>query len=109
MAKCWWLKIEPNVWACGKHSCAVCINLQAVEVLEFFGGLAKSLAPFLGRALEKGRVLFFHEHFANSTGICGVTCPHLPSGVNKPLIVRNQLLSALFLITILPREGNPPV
>ena len=29
-AKCWWLlKIEPNAWAGGKGSCAVCVDLQA--------------------------------------------------------------------------------
>ena len=67
-AKCWWLlKIEPNAWAGGKGSCAVCIDLQAVGALEFFGELyslakvAKGFGPFLrgvGQALEKGRVLF---------------------------------------------------
>ena len=61
-AKCWWLlKIEPNVWAGGKGSCAVCVDLQAVGTLEFFGELCKGFGPFLrgfGQALEKGRVLF---------------------------------------------------
>ena len=44
-AKCWWLlKIEPNSWAGGKGSCAVCVDLQAVDLqavgaLEFFGEL----------------------------------------------------------------------
>ena len=64
-AKCWWLlKIEPNAWAGGKGSCAVCVDLQAVGALEFFGefySLAKGFGPFLrrfGLALEKGRVLF---------------------------------------------------
>ena len=65
MAKCWWLlKIEPNAWAGGKGSCAVCVDLQVVGTLEFFGelySLAKGFGPFLrgfGQALEKGRVLF---------------------------------------------------
>ena len=64
-AKCWWLlKIEPNAWVGGKGSCAVCVDLQAVGALEFFGelySLAKGFGPFLrgfGQALEKGRVLF---------------------------------------------------
>ena len=61
-AKCWWLlKIEPNAWAGGKGSCAVCVDLQAVGALEFFGelySLAKGFGPFLREALEKGRVLF---------------------------------------------------
>ena len=45
-------------------SCAVCVDLQAVGALEFFGelySLAKGFGPFLrgfGQALEKGRVLF---------------------------------------------------
>ena len=71
-AKCWWLlKIEPNAWAGGKGSCAVCVDLQAVGALEFFGelySLAKCFGPFflggggggggggVGQALEKGRV-----------------------------------------------------
>ena len=64
-AKCWWLlKIEPNAWAGGKGSCAVCVDLQAVGALEFFGelySLVKGFGPFLrgfGQALGKGRVLF---------------------------------------------------
>ena len=48
-AKCWWLlKIEPNAWAGGKGSCAVCVDLQAVGALEFFGelcSLAKGFGP----------------------------------------------------------------
>ena len=53
-----------NAWAGGKGSCAVCVDLQAVGALEFFGefySLAKGFGPFLrgfGQALEKGRVLF---------------------------------------------------
>ena len=39
-AKCWWLlKIESNAWAGGNGSCAVCVGLQAVGALEFFGEL----------------------------------------------------------------------
>ena len=48
-AKCWWLlKIEPNAWAGGKGSCAVCVYLQAVGAVEFFGelySLAKGFGP----------------------------------------------------------------
>ena len=62
-AKCWWLlKIEPNASAGG---CEVCIDLQAVGTLGFFGelySLAKCFGPFLrgGWAgfIEKERVLF---------------------------------------------------
>ena len=56
------LKIEPNTWAGGKCSCAVCVDFQAVGALEFFGelySLAKGFGSFLrgfGQALEKGRV-----------------------------------------------------
>ena len=46
----WWLlKIEPNAWAGSKGSCAVCVDLQAVGALEFFGelySLAKGFGPF---------------------------------------------------------------
>ena len=49
-AKCWWLlKIEPNAWAGGKGSCAVCVDLQTVGTLKFFGelySLAKGFGPF---------------------------------------------------------------
>ena len=50
-----------NAWAGGKGSCAVCVDLQAVGALEFFGELYSLAKGFLGRfgqALEKGRVLF---------------------------------------------------
>ena len=50
-AKCWrLLKIEPNAWAGGKGSCAVCVDLQAVGALEFLGefySLAEGFGPFL--------------------------------------------------------------
>ena len=80
-AKCWWLlKIEPNAWAGGKGSCAV---LQAVGALEFFGelySLAKGFGPFFrgvwaGFREREGPVFSNHQHFAVSTGICGVACP----------------------------------
>ena len=49
-AKCWWLlKIEPNAWAGGKGSCSICVDLQAVGALKFFGelySLAKGFGPF---------------------------------------------------------------
>ena len=61
-AKCWWLlKIESNAWAGGKCSRAVCVDLQAVGTLEFFGELyssAKGFGPFLRGVGQKGRVLF---------------------------------------------------
>ena len=78
MAKCWWLlKIEPNAWAGGKGSCAVCVDLQAVGALEFFGelySLAKGFGPFL-----RGFGLV-------SKGICEVACPLPASRVDKPLV-----------------------
>ena len=90
-AKCWWLlKIEPNAWASGKGSCAVCVDLQAVGALEFFGelySLAKGFGPFLGgfgQAIDKA-IFSNHQHFAVSTGICGVACPLPASRVDKPL------------------------
>ena len=58
------LVVTKNRTKCGKGSCAVCIDLQAVGALEFFGelySLASGFGPFLrgfGQALEKGRVLF---------------------------------------------------
>ena len=54
-------KIESNAWAGGKGSCAVCVDLQAVGALEFFGelySLAKRFWPIFEGAVEKGRVLF---------------------------------------------------
>ena len=92
-AKCWWLlKIEPNAWAGGKGSCAVCVDLQAVGALEFFGelySLAKGFGPFL-RGVWAGfrredSIFSNHQHFPVSTGICGVACPLPASRVDKPL------------------------
>ena len=86
MAKCWWLlKIEPNAWAGGKGSCSACVDLQAVGALEFFGelySLAKGFGPFLrgvwaGFREREGSIFSNHQHFAVSTGICGVACPLL--------------------------------
>ena len=93
-AKCWWLlKIEPNAWAGGKGSCAVCVDLQAVGALEFFGelySLAKGFGPFL-RGVWAG--------FREREGSILVTTSTLPSlqayaelhalfseGVYKPLM-----------------------
>ena len=78
-AKCWrLLKIEPYAWAGGKGSCAVCVDLQAVGALEFFGefySLAKGFGPFLrgfwaGFREREGSIFSNHQHFAVSTGIC---------------------------------------
>ena len=87
LSKCWWL-IDPrsgeracnSAYACragkmlvvtknrtkalagGKGSCAVCVDVQAVGVLEFFGelySLAKGFWPFLrefGKALHWKRI-----------------------------------------------------
>ena len=61
----WWLlKIEPNAWAGGKGTCAVCVDLQAVGAVEFFGelySLAKGFGPIFegfGQPLEKGGFYF---------------------------------------------------
>ena len=74
---------NPNVWVGGKGSCAVCVDLQAVEALEFFGelySLAKGLGPFLrgfghGFREREGSIFSNHQHFVVSTGICKVACP----------------------------------
>ena len=81
-AKCWWLlKIEPNAWAGGKGSSAVCVDLQAVGALEFFGelySLAKGFGPpilegvWAGFREREGSLFSNHQHFAISTG---VACP----------------------------------
>ena len=93
-AKCWWLlKIEPNAWAGGKGSCAVCVDLQAVGALEFFGelcSLAKGFGPIFegvwaGFREREGSIFSNHQHLAVSTGICGVACPLPASRVDKPL------------------------
>ena len=77
-AKCWWLlKIEPNTWAGGKGSCAVCVDLQAVGALEFFGelcSLAKGFGPIFegvwaGFREREGSIFSNHQHFAVSTGM----------------------------------------
>ena len=97
-AKCWWLlKIEPNALAGGKGSCAVCVDLQAVGALEFFGelySLAKGFGPIFegvwaGFREREGSIFSNHQHFAVSTGICGVACPLPASRVDKPLHTLN--------------------
>ena len=88
-AKCWWLlKIEPNAWAGGKGSC---VDLQAVGTLKNFVelySLAKVIFEGVWVGFEKGRVLLFsnHQHFAISTGLCGVACPLPASRVDKLLV-----------------------
>ena len=70
--------IEPNAWAGGKGSCAVCVDLQAVGALEFFGelySLAKGFWPIFegvwaGFREKEGSIFSNHQHFAVSTGIC---------------------------------------
>ena len=64
-------------------SCAVCIDLQAVGALEFFGELyclAKGFGPFLrgvwaGFRGREGSIFSNRQHFALCTGICGIACP----------------------------------
>ena len=108
-AKCWWLlKIEPNAWAGGKGSCAVCVDLQAVGAVEFFGELY-SLAKGFGAIFEgvwagfrerEGSIFSNHQHFAVSTGICGVACPLPASWVDKPLSIASDINDPLpFYIT----------
>ena len=87
-AKCWWL--EPNAWAGGKGSCAVCVDLQAVGALEFFGESYNGFGPIFegvwaGFREREGSIFSNHQHFAVSTGICGVACPLPASGVDKPV------------------------
>ena len=96
-AKCWWLlKIEPNAWAGGKGSCAVCVDLQAVGAVEFFRelySLAKGFGPIFegvwaGFREREGSIFSNHQHFAVSTGICGVatarTCLHSAARTRLP-------------------------
>ena len=114
-AKCWWLlKIEPNAWAGGKGSCVVCVDLQAVGALEFFGELytlAKGFGPFLrgvwaGFREREGSIFSNHQHFAVSTGICGVACPLPASRVDKPLVLARTLGEAP-CPTHMPKMWNP--
>ena len=102
-AKCWWLlKIDPNAWAGGKGSCAVCVDLQAVEILEIFGELyrlAKGFWPIFegvwaGFREREGSIFSNHQHFAVSRGICGVACPLPASRVDKPLLRLSGLIIA---------------
>ena len=52
--------------------------------------LAKGFGPFLrggwaGFREREGSIFSNHQHFAVSTGICGVACPLPASRVDKPL------------------------
>ena len=66
-----------------QSSCAVCVDLQAVETLEFFGelhSLAKGFGPIFegiwaGFREREGSIFSNHQHFAVSTGICGSCMP----------------------------------
>ena len=61
-------------------------SLQAVGALEFFGelySLAKRFWPIFegvwaGFREREGSIFSNHQHFAVSTGICGVACPRVP-------------------------------
>ena len=98
-AKCWWLlKIEPNAWAGGKGSCAVCIDLQAVGALEFFGelySLAKGFGPFLrgvwaGIREREGSIFSNHQHFAVLQAYAELHAL-FSEGVYKPLSVSERI------------------
>ena len=86
--------MQPNAWAGGKGSCAVCVDLQAVGALEFLYSLAKRFWPIFegvwaGIREREGSIFSNHQHFAVSTGICGVACPLPASRVDKPLVMRS--------------------
>ena len=61
------------------------VDVQAIGALEFLGefySLAKGFGPFLrgfwvGFREREGSIFSNHQHFAVSTGICGVACPLL--------------------------------
>ena len=74
------LKVEPNALASGKGSCAVYIDFQAVRILSKLYSLAKCFGPFLrgdwaGFRERESSIFSKHQHFAVSTGTCGVACP----------------------------------
>ena len=83
-------------------------SAQAVGALEFFGefySLAKGFGPFLrgvwaGFREREGSIFSNHQHFAVSTGICGVACPLPASRVDKPLV-------SLILAVWEPLFGEP--
>ena len=78
-------------------SCAVCVDLQAVGALGFFGELyssAKGFGPFLrafGKALEKGRVLFLvTASISPSVKLYGSCMPSPRRRVDTPLFIHNS-------------------
>ena len=62
------LVVTKNRTKCVGGWCAVCIDLQAVGTLEFFGELYSPFLRGVGPALEKERVLFL---------VTTSTCPSL--------------------------------
>ena len=62
------------MWAGGKDSCSVCVDLQAVGALEFFGelySLAKGFGPIFegvwaGFREREGSIFSNHQHFVYS-------------------------------------------
>ena len=74
-------------------------DLQAVGAVEFFGelySLAKGFGPIFkgvwaGFREREGSNFSNHQHFAVSTGICGVAFPLPASWVDKPLIKHTEI------------------
>ena len=106
---------KPNAWAGGKGSYAVCVDLQAVGALKFFDelySLAKGFGPFLsgvwaGFREREDSIFSNHQHFAVSTGMCGVACPLPALRVEKPLPIPIALISASLLSCLYGQITSP--
>ena len=94
-AKCWWLlKIEPSLSL--KPAQTPLKNGQK-PLAKLYNSPKNSRAPTAWRSTQTaqlplppahafGSIFSNHQHFAVSTGICGVACPLPASRVDKPLV-----------------------
>ena len=60
-------------------------NVAYSSLVHFWEGL-EDTATILQVKATFGSIFSNHQHFTVTTGICGITCPLSPSGVDKPLI-----------------------
>ena len=103
--KCWWLlKIEPS------------ISLKPAQTPSKMGQYLynspkNSRVPIAWRSTQTaqlplppahafGSIFSNHQHFAVSTGICGVACPLPASRVDKPLSLARVIPRSLWLLTV---------
>ena len=121
------LAVPGQLWSCQTWQFQQLPNLAVQGVANFgssgscqswlFGelySLAKGFGPIFegvwaGFREREGSIFSNHQHFAVSTGICGVACPLPTSRVDKPLIILiKSFLPLLIILVLLPSPPPPP-